>query len=146
MAQKTVLIRSTPEGPIQKEWIMDAAVKPGMLVEYASSTRIQVLSATIDPMMRIVVEHGDTAIDGTYDSGDLIPFIVPKRGDEVFAYSTAPADGTLSVGDFLVSHGDGYLIGFDPTGTIAAGEALAIALEEKKYTAGVNVQIKVEVL
>lgn len=146
MAQRTVLIRSTPEGPIQKEWIMDAVVKPGQLVEIANATRIQVLSATIDPMMKIVIECMDTPIDGTYASGDQIPFIVPKRGDEVYAFSTQPADGTLAVGDFLVSNALGYLIGFATTATLAAGEALAVALEAKSYLDTVVAQIKVEVL
>jgi len=146
MAQRTILIKSTPEGPIQKEWIMDAAVRPGMLVEYASSTRIQVLSATIDPTMRIVVECVDTEYDATYASGEQIPFMVAKRGDEVYAMATQPADGTLSATDKLVSNGAGFLIGFDPTGTLAAGEALAVALEDKSFTDGVVALVKVEVL
>jgi len=147
MAQRTVLIRSTPEGPIQKEMIMDAAVRPGMLVELASSTRIQVLSATIDPTMRVVVECMDTEISATYASGETIPYIVPRRGDEVYAYATSSALATLAVTNKLVSDGNGFLTLFDTTATQAAGEVIAEVVEATAtIAAGVVSQVHVEVL
>ena len=147
MAQRTVLIRTSPErAPIQKEWIMDAVVRPGQLVEYASSTRIQVLSATIDPTVRVVVESGTVPIDGTYASGDMVPFVVPSPGDEIYAYATSTALGTIAAGNLLVSDGAGFLVLFDTTATIAAGEAIAVALEAKVIAANSLEQLRVEVL
>lgn len=144
MAQRTVLVKSTPEGPIQKEWLMDAAVCPGQLIEYASATRIQVLSGTLDPMMRVVVEGGSIEIDGTYASGDQIPFIIPKKGDEVYAYATAAALATIAVAQAFVSNGAGFLI---YAATPIVGEALAVALEGATIAADPGlVMFKCEVL
>jgi len=142
--QKSVIVRSTPEGPIQKEWLMDAACLPGMAVEYASSTRIQVLSATLDPTLRVVVESGTIPSDGTYASGDQMPFIVPQRGDEVMVYATAAALSTLAVGNELVSDGNGFLI---YAASPIVGEAMAVVMEAATIAADPGLtQVIVEVL
>ncbi|MCW4050496.1 MAG: hypothetical protein NWE89_12260 [Candidatus Bathyarchaeota archaeon] len=114
----------------------------------SATNNIEVLAGTVDPTMRIVVESMDTPFDGTYAIGDTVPYVIPGAGDEVFARSTAPADGTLAVGDLLTSKGDGHLVGLDAAVTPAGygGEALAVALEAKLYSAGVNVLVRVEVL
>ncbi len=143
MSQKTILIRSVAGGPIQKETIMDAAVLPGMLVERASSTRIQVLSATLDPTMQIVVESNDTQFDGTYDSGALVPYITPARGDEVYAYATASALSTLAVTNYLVSDGAGFLV---YAASPLAGEAIAKVISGQVIAANAIELVKVEVL
>ena len=124
--QKTVMVRSTPEGSLQKEWIADAAILPGMMVEYASSTRIQVLSATLDPIVRIVVEDGTTPSDGTYASGDQMPFRVPASGEEVMVFATAAALSTLAAAQALISNGAGFAI---YASTPIVGEQLFTVLE-----------------
>jgi len=149
MSQNTILIRSTPEGPIAKEWLTDAALLPGMLIEFASATSIQVLGEGSNPaqmeIMRVVVEGGTCAVDGTYAAGDLVPFITPGPGDEVYAYATHTAGGTIPFGATLVSDAAGFLM--DTGGTAIGDQAvLAVALEAKVLAAGAIGQMKVEVL
>jgi hypothetical protein len=114
------------DGTLKKEWIMDAVVRPGQLVETASSTRIQVLSATFDAVTRIVVEDFETAISATYASGDQVPFVIPQKGDEVMMYATAAALSTLAVGQALVSNGAGFGI---YAASPIAGEQIATVME-----------------
>jgi len=143
MAQRTVLVKSTPQGPIKKEWIIDAAIQPGMLVEYASGTRLQVLSATLDPAMRVIVEDFETAIDGTYSSGDKVPFIVPQKGDEVMVWATSAAAATIAAVDTVFSDGTGFV----HLGTAIAGfSGVAVALETIVLVANTPQRIHVEVL
>ena len=143
MAQRTIIIRTTPDGPIQKEGIIDAAILPGMCVEYADGTRIQVMSATLDPMLRVVVDEFDVAVDGTYKSGDLVPFVTPQRGDELYMYATAPALSTLAATNKLVSDGAGFLI---YCAAPIAGEAVAEVLVGQVIAANTIELVKVEVL
>jgi len=143
MTQRTILVKSTPQGPIKKEWIIDAAIQPGMLVEYASATRIQVLSATLDPIMRVVTEDYETSMDGTYTSGDKVPFIVPAKGDEVMVWATSAAAATIAATNTLYSDGNGFV----QLGTAIAGTpGIAVALETLVLVANTPAQIKCEVL
>ena len=150
MAQRTVLIRSTPEGPIQKEWIIDEVVRPGQLIEYASSSRIQVLGEGENPaqmeIMRVVVESGTIDVTATYPAGDLVPFIEPRSGDEVYAYATHAAGGTIPFGATLVAaDAGGWLM--DTGGTAIGDKAvLAIALEALELDENGIGQLAVEVL
>lgn len=149
MTQRTVLIRSTPEGPIQKEWLADPALMPGQLIEYASATSIQVLGEGSNPaqmeIMRVVVESGSITVDGIYPAGDLVPFIEPRTGDEVYAYATHTAGGTIPFGATLVSDAAGFLM--DTGGTAIGDKAvLAVALEALVLAANAVGQLAVEVL
>lgn len=141
MTHRKVLVK-VADGTLKKEWVIDAIVKPGMLVELASSTRIQVLSATLDPIVRIVVEDFETAIGGAYASGDQVPFVVPQVGDEVMMYATAAALSTLAVGAALVSNGAGFAIAGSPI----AGEQIATVMEVATIAADPGlIQVLVEV-
>ena len=143
MAYNTVLVKSTPQGPIKKEWLMDATIQPGMLVEYASGTRIQVLSATLDPTLRVVVEDFETSISATYASGDLIPFVVPQSGDEIMLWATSAAAATISVTNTVFSDGNGFV----HLGTAIAGTpGVALALETIVLVANTPQRILCEVL
>lgn len=150
MAQRTILVKSTPEGPIQKESLADEALMPGQLVQYASSTSIQVQGAVEgdaaqQEVMRVVREFGTITVDSTYAVGDLVPFIVPRPGDEVYAYATHAAGGTIDFGATLVCDGAGFLM--DTGGTAIGTKAvLARAMEEKVLAANAVGQLKVEVL
>ena len=143
MAYRNVLVKSTPQGPIKKEWLMDATIQPGMLVEYASGTRIQMNTATLDPTLRVAVEDFETPIDGTYASGDLIPFVVPQSGDEIMLWATSTAAATISVTNpvFAVTGGFVHL------GTAIAGTpGVAVALETVVLVANTPARILCEVL
>lgn len=142
--QKTVIVRSLPEGILQKEWLMDAAVLPGMMVEIASSTRIQVCSGTLHPELKVVIESGTTPTNGTYASGDQIPFVMPRSGDEVMVYGTSSALATIAVGNVVF----GATGGFVSQGTAIAGaEGVGVALESATIAADPGLtQFKIEVL
>jgi len=149
MAQETIVVKSTPEGPIQKEWIMDAVVRPGQLVEYANSTRIQVLGESGTPaqmeIARVVVENSTIPVDGTHPSGDQIPFVVGRPGDELYCYATRTTAGTIPFGATLVSDAAGFLM--DTGGTAISDQAvLAVGLESKAISANSIEQLKVEIL
>lgn len=150
MTQRTVLIRSTPEGPIQKEGLADEALRPGQLVEDASSTSIQALSEGSNPaqeeIMRVVVESGTIDVTATYPSGDLVPFIIPRTGDEVYAYATHTAGGTIPYGATLVAADSGGFL-MDTGGTAIGDKAvLAKAKEAKVLDENAIGQLAVEVL
>jgi len=142
--QKTIVVRSKPEGLLQKEWIMDATGLPGMLVEYASSTRIQVCSGTLQPEIKILVESGSVPTNGTYASGDTMPFVIPNRGDEVMVYGTSSALATVAVGDVVFSEGNGFV----SQGTAIAGTpGIGVVLEAATIAADPGLaQYKIEVL
>jgi len=149
MAQRTILIKSTSEGPVQKELGADEVLRPGQLVEYASATSIQVLSLGTAPAQskefRVVIESGTVGVDGTYPAGDTVPFIMPRSGDEVYCYATHTAGGTIPFGGTLVADGNGFLM--DTGGTAIGDQAvLAIALEAKVLAENAIGQLKVEVL
>lgn len=143
-AQRTIIVRSKPEGLIQKEWLMDAAGLPGMLVEYASSTRIQVCSGTLQPTAHIICESGSVPTDGTYASGDQMPFVIPNSGDEVMVYATSSALATIAVGNVVFSEGNGFV----HLGTAIAGTpGIGLALETATIAADPGLtQVKIEVL
>ena len=127
-AQKTIVVKSLPEGPLQKEWLMDAAVLPGMLVEVASSTRIQVCSGTLQPELKVVIEHGTVPTNGTYATGNQMPFVMPRSGDEVMVYGTSSALATIAVGNVLFSEGNGFVhLGTAIAGTPGIGTAMEAA-------------------
>ena len=142
--QKTIIVRSLPEGCLQKEWIMDAAGLPGMLVEIASSTRIQVCSGTLQPELKVIVESGSVPTNGTYASGDQMPFITPRSGDEVMVYGTSAALATIAVGNVVFSDGNGFV----HLGTAIAGTpGIGTAMEAATIAADPGLaQFKIEVL
>lgn len=143
MAQKTIVVRATPEDPIRKEMGCDAAIRPGQLVKYSSATSVAAASATIDTARRVVVESALTPVDGTYAAGDQVPFVVFKPGDEALLYATASALGTIVAGEFLVPDGAGFV---SEVAAPVAGEKVAVALESATIAANGIGQVKCEVL
>lgn len=142
--QKTIVVRSLPEGILQKEWLMDAVGLPGMLVEVASSTRIQVCSGTLQPEIKILRESGSVPTNGTYASGDQMPFVMPRRGDEVMVYGTSAALATVAVGDVVFAEGHGFV----SFGTAIAGTpGIGTVMEAATIAADPGLaQYKIEVL
>jgi len=143
MSRRTIVVRSTPSDPLKKEWLADAALRPGMLVEYASGTSIQVLSGTEDPTLRVVIESGDKVISATYAAADLVPFVMPRAGDEVVLCATSSALATLSATNKLVSDGAGFGI---YAASPIVGEAIAEVMETATISADGVTQIRCEVL
>ena len=145
-SQNTVMVKRAPGSTTrQDEWIMDALCRPGQLVEYASSTRIQVQSGTTDASpLKIVIEDGSIPTDGTYASGDQMPFIMPVPGDHVMVYATAAAISTVAVADVYRCNGAGFAI---VVGSPIVGERMLMAMETGTIAADPGIaQIIMEVL
>lgn len=144
--QRTILVRSLPEGAIQKERTSAAAIFPGTLVEYVGGTAIQPMTgADADDILRIVVESGDVAVGDAYLPNSLVSFIIPRRGDEVAARVVGGVGGTiLAPGDLLVVDAAGGLV--EKATAPVAGEAVAVALESVTVADGQAALVVVEVL
>ena len=140
MAQRTIVIRTTPEGPLRKEAISDAALQPGQLVEWSGDGTVGVLSATICPSVKVVIESGTTPVSGTYASGDQIPFVCPRPGDEFYAW----LDGTqtITINEVLQSVGNGRLGALAPLDlevvTVAVSASLTTGFDGTQAADGTN--------
>ena len=93
--------------------------------------------------MRVIIESGDTMISATYAAADIVPFVMPRAGDEIVLCATAAALSTLAVTDKLVSDGAGFLV---VAASPIAGEALAEVMEVGTIAADGITQIRCEVL
>lgn len=149
MAQRTVIVKSSDEGPLRFEVNSDEALLPGMLVKYSSATSIAAADLEAAPAqskeMKVVVESGTIAADGTYPAGDTVPFIVPRSGDELYMYATHIAGGTIPFNGTLVAADGGFLM--DTGGTAIGDQAvLCLAMEAKSISANSIDQLKVLVL
>ncbi len=96
-----------------KEYTADSAITPGMLVEFVSAGRVQAhgtAEGNAVPMYALVDDLQGKEIDEDYDADDKVRCWLPQRGEEVNVIIAGGED--VSVGDLLVSNGDGTLIEF----------------------------------
>ena len=114
MAIRTIAIK-VHENSIQEESTLTAViVYPGMLLERASATTVQAHSTAGGPSERLICledeGQGKEVKDG-YAASTRVRMLAGTPGDKV-AVKVTDADssvfGTISVGDFLESNGDGY--------------------------------------
>ena len=134
MAKHTVKIKKYAD--IIEEWIANAAITPGHLVEVINSSgspKVRVHATpggNAIPMFALEDEMQGNGIDTAYAADAPVQVWIAGRGDEVNALL---ANGqTVVVGDFLESAGDGTL---QKHATDSAGvgtlslQIVAIALE-----------------
>jgi hypothetical protein len=134
MAKHTIKIKKYAD--IIEEWIANAAITPGHLVEVINSSgspKVRVhatAGGNAIPMFALEDELQGNGIDTAYAATAPVQVWVAGRGDEVYALL---ANGqTVVVGDFLESAGDGTL---QKHATDSAGvgtlslQIVAIALE-----------------
>lgn len=126
MTQRTVVIRTTPEGPLQRELGCDEAVQPGHLLELNSATTVAKLDATIWPSIKVAIESATVPVSATYAAGDMVPYVKPRRGDEVYLWLAAGE--TIAVNEVLQSKGSGQVGQQDPLTIAVAGTAVAATL------------------
>lgn len=146
----TIVIKGEP---LRKESVAAEAITPGYLVEPASATTCQKHSTAEGPAVACFALENDLVgddIDDAYDSGDTVQVGYFRTGDEVYAYLTTSQ--TISVGDYLVSAGNGLLQEFDPAEDVSSssadiyrGNVIARAIEAVTTTTAAA-RIKVEVL
>ena len=134
MAKHTIKIKKYAD--IIEEWIANAAITPGHLVEVINSSgspKVRVhatAGGNAIPMFALEDELQGNGIDTAYATAAPVQVWIAGRGDEVYALL---ANGqTVVVGDFLESAGDGTL---QKHATDSAGvgtlslQIVAIALE-----------------
>ena len=108
MAYSTILLKG--EGPNIEELEANAAIEPGMLVEYMSTGKVRKHSGKdghVLPIFALEDELQGKGVKDAYAAGDNVRCWIPRRGDVVNALLE---DGqVIAIGDFLVSAGDGHL-------------------------------------
>jgi len=108
-----------------------ASITPGMLVELTSSDTVQPHSSADGRHMRMVAVESDFTGDGiehVYNSGEIAQFNVFRPGDIALMHLADGQDASL--GDYLVSNGDGKLKVEASSGTgDLEGSLVGMALE-----------------
>jgi len=108
MAYNTIKIKKYAD--VVEEFVANAAITPGMLVEIMNTGKVRkhaTSGGNAVPMFALEDELQGKDIDDAYVAADQVQVWIAGRGDLVYALL---ADGqNVSIGDFLVSNGDGYL-------------------------------------
>lgn len=131
MAYNTVKIKKYSD--VIEEWVANAAITPGMLVELMSTGLVRAHSTQNGqavPMFALEDELQGKDIADAYAADDKVQVWIPTRGDQVYALLVDGA--SVDIGDFLVSNGDGYLrefAGGSATTEDLPLEIVAMALE-----------------
>lgn len=128
------------------------AITPGMLCQFDAANNDDIVPhSTADGAAQAIfaVENpigtpvsGTAAIDVAYGTADTVTYVYAQPGDQIYAYATQSA--TITVGEYLVSAGDGYLQ--DEGGTPVPGSIVARALEAVTAGTADPARIKVEVV
>lgn len=108
MAKNTIKLKKYSN--VIEEWIANAAITPGMLVQLMSTGKVRAhatANGNAIPMFALEDELQGKGIDDAYAAADPVQVWIPTRGDRVYALLS---DGeNVVIGDFLASNGDGYL-------------------------------------
>jgi hypothetical protein len=131
MALNTVKLKKYQD--INKEWLANAAITPGMLVQLMSTNKVRKHANesgnALPKMFALEDELQGKGIDDDYAQGDPVQVWIAQAGEEVNAILE---DGnTVVIGDPLESAGDGTLqkMTADSTGVYYYNQIVAIALE-----------------
>ena len=118
-----------------EEWVANAAIMPGMLVELMTTGKIRPHSdanGNAMPMFALEDELQGKGVDEAYAAADPVQVWIPYRGDKVYALLE---DGqTVVIGDWLVSAGNGHLRKF-VGGDSGAAEELSLEIVAMAYEA-----------
>ena len=134
----------------REELIAAGTIKPGYLVEETSAGKVQAHSTEGGNALLWVAEidalQGDTLSD-SYSADDLVSINVELPGNEVQMYLKAGEN--VSIGDFLISAGDGTLIadGSESSATTVKQRiAVAREAEDLSGSGASDTLIRVELL
>ena len=125
MAGNTIIHKGDP---IRKEANAGAAINPGELLAWSSGALIPLdvgtAADTTAPIM--VAKENDIVgegVDDAYGTGEVVHYLVPRRGDELWIYVTGGVD--LDVGSVLEAGAAGALAAFTD------GKIVAYSLEDR---------------
>jgi hypothetical protein len=118
-----------------EEFVANAPILPGMLVELMSTGKVRKAAAessthNVIPMFALEDELQGKGVEDLYATGDPVQVWIPYRGD--FVLALLETTHAVVIGDFLVSHGDGRLrklIGADESIEGPPMKVVAIAME-----------------
>jgi hypothetical protein len=109
VAKNTVKLKKYLD--IINEYVAAAAITPGMLIELTSAGKVQAHSTREGDAVKMFALENELEGEGIADAyalNDQVQCWNCVPGEEVYALL---ADGeNVSIGDFLTSNGDGYLI------------------------------------
>lgn len=98
--------------PMRYEYVANAAITPGHLVEVMSTGKIRkhATAGGVSPSRWFadLEEYAGGTIDTAYAGGDQVPVLSCRPGDRVYATVAAGA-AAIVIGDVLESAGDGSL-------------------------------------
>jgi hypothetical protein len=140
MAKQTIKLKLYNN--IVNEYVAAGTITPGMLVKVDSAGTLvahNVAGGLGEKMFATEDELQGKTIADNYSAGNPVQTIIANSGDEVLAII---ADGqNISVGDFLVSNGDGKLKEMTPdaSGVVVEQYPIAVALEAKDMTGSAGV-------
>lgn len=127
MAKNTIKLKDYLK--IVEEYPAASAITPGMLVEITSAEKVEphgTEDGKVAPVMFATEdEFQGKTISDEYDADEPVQCWIPQRGDVAYALLSGGEDA--SIGDFLVSNGDGTLAVQDSAGQ---EEVVAVALED----------------
>jgi hypothetical protein len=129
MAKRTIKLKDYLK--VVEEYVAVAAITPGMLIELTSAGKVQAHSTdggAVKPVMFATEDEfqGNTISD-EYSAADRVECWIPQRGDNAYALVANGED--ISIGDSLLSDGNGYLRAKDASGD-SDSSIVAIALED----------------
>lgn len=108
MARNTIKIKNWSN--IFEEYVANAAIIPGMLIELMSTGKVRAhatAGGSTMPMFALEDELQGNGVDTAYAAAAPVQCWIPGRGDQVNALLD---DGeTVVIGDFLESAGNGFL-------------------------------------
>jgi hypothetical protein len=108
---------------VQEEYVANAAISPGHLVELMSTNKVRVhatANGAAEKAFAFEDELQGNGVDDAYSAADQVQVIYPRPGDQVNAVL---ADGqNIAIGDKLVSAGDGTLTKYTADTGSSAGE------------------------
>lgn len=150
MAHNTIKIKKYSDHI--EEFVADAGITPGHLVEIDSDGEVQVhatADGTVLPMFALEDELQGKGIDDAYIANDKVQVWIPWRGDVVYALL---ADGETAVkGSLLTSNGDGTLkvyVPADSTDDIVAPQPIvgvAVTAVDLSGSSAVDPSARIEV-
>lgn len=108
MAYNTIKVKKYSN--VIEEFVANAAITPGMLVEVMSTGKLRKHATALGnafPMFALEDELQGKGINDNYAAGDQVQVWIPGRGDIVNALLRD--EENIAIGDFLESDGEGKL-------------------------------------
>lgn len=109
-----------------------AAITPGHLLERLSTGKVQVHSVAggvAEKQFALEDYFQGRSITDDYSAGEPVFMWHPIPGERVYAI----AGGTIAIGDFLTSNGDGTLIAVSSAGEEVVGVAVEAAVAAGRF-------------